>query len=376
MRIAIVSEGYWPEVNGVTVAVERHVEFFRARGHELLLLHPRYPDDVGSLFRAAHPAPRADRLVTFDSEPIAPDRAEARVPSRRGAAEVEEAITRFTPSAVMFHNPDRLVPDLSKPWRPRRVAGLAAARAGRSAIIPIIHTLLPLIVERSGPWYWRNPLAAALARRLWSGIYNDHFDFALTVDPTARDYLASIGVSIPILAGRWNGVDTDVFRPRAASSTGEARPPGAPLRIVSVGRVTPEKNAHLLEPLARSLQAERVPFELIIVGGGALLPALAARFAGVPNVTLRGWRAPPDVAAELARADVYLSLSDSDSFSLTAEEALAVGVPVIAPEVVGFKRLAGREQGLLFPGDWLSPSGMRSLAARIREEVTPARRRA
>jgi glycosyltransferase involved in cell wall biosynthesis len=229
-------------------------------------------------------------------------------------------------------------------------------------VVPIIHTLLPLYVERSAQWYWRLPVAAALARRIWTGIYNAHFPFAVTVDVAARDYVRSAGIAVPVLAGPWNGVDTAVFQPRRRPAAA-----GAPLRLVSVGRLVREKNAHLLVPLVHALRAEGVAFELVVVGDGPLAPALRAALGDAREVVLRGWLAPPDVAGELARADLYLSLSDTESFSLTAEEALAVGVPVVAPEVIGFERLAGRDLGHLFPGAWLTPTGMRPLARTIGE---------
>ncbi len=368
MRIAILSEGFFPEVSGVTIAVERHVAFLAGRGHEVALIHPRYPDEVRGVFRAAvEPALRAQR-TDFESAALAPHRPEARAPTRRGAEEVGAAIDRFAPAAVIYHNADRLVPDLGRPWRPRRVAGLDAARRAGAVTIPIIHTLLPLYVERSAQWYWRTPVATALARRIWSGLYNDNFPFAVTVDDAARAYVRSAGVRIPVLAGPWNGVDTGVFHPRP-----RARAEGAPLRIASVGRLVREKNAHLLAPLVRALRAEGLAFELAVVGDGPLAPELRRAFEAAPEVTLLGWRSPREVAEELSRSDVYLSLSDTESFSLTAEEALATGVPVIAPDVIGFRRLAGRELGMLFPGAWLTGAGMRSLAASIRTGATAAR---
>jgi glycosyltransferase involved in cell wall biosynthesis len=359
VRIAVISEGYFPEVSGVTVAVAQHLRYLAGRGHEVLLAHPHYPDEVRArLGTVSSPDGGAPRFV-FDSAPIAPDRAEARVPSRVGAAALDEALARFAPSAVIYHNPDRLVPELAKVWRPRRVAGLAAARAAGATVIPLVHTLLPLFVERSGSRLWRTPPAAALTRRIWSGIYNDNFDFAVTVDTAARAYLSSVGVRIPILAGPYNGVDTEVFRTRSGPpALGDAEP----LRIVWIGRVVHEKNAALLPHLARALASRGVRFELTVIGDGPLAPWLREALAPWPDASMRGWLAPPAVAAELTRAHVYLSLSDTESYSLTASEALAAGVPVIAPDVIGFRRLGPLNAGALFPASRLDARGMTDVA--------------
>ncbi len=357
MRIAIVSEGWFPEVSGVTIAAEQHLRHLAARGHELLLVHPRYPADALARMgtRTAPDAP-GERFA-FDSDPIAPHRPETRVPSPSGAREVDAAIERFKPAAVIYKNPDRLVPEISKPWKPRRVAGLLGARAAGAKVAPIIHTLLPLFVERSGSWIWRTPPAAALTRRIWSGIYNDHFDFAVTVDAAARDYIESVGVRVPVLAGPWNGVDTALFSPPP-----EAPKRDRPLRLCWIGRLVPEKNAPLLPRLVGAMRARGLAFELVVIGDGPLAATLRRDLPEGSGVTFRGWLGPEAVATELARSDLYLSLSDTESYSLTASEALASGVPVIAPDVIGFKRLAAMDVGRLFPAAWLTAEGMGEVA--------------
>jgi glycosyltransferase involved in cell wall biosynthesis len=361
MRIAVVSEGYFPEVSGVTIAVAQHVRYLAARGHEVLLAYPRYPDDVRASMGGVLPpdgaTPRSS--LAFHSQAIAPHRRETRVPSRAGAAELDAEIARFRPEAVVYHNADRLVPELPKLWKRRRVAGLGAARRAGAVAIPIIHTLLPLFVERSGSLLWRMPPAAALTRRIWSGIYNENFDFALTVDVAAREYLRSIGVRIPLDAGPYNGVDTSVFRPRAAPPP---RGEGRPLRIAWIGRLVREKNAFLLPHFARALDDAGVPFALSVIGDGPLRPELARDLDRAKGTTFHGWLPPAEVAAELSRSDLYLSLSDTESYSLTASEALASGVPVVAPDVIGFRRLAAMDVGALFPASWLTPSGVRNLS--------------
>lgn len=369
MRLAILSEGFHPEVSGVTVAVERHLAFFAARGHALLLAHPRYPSAVRTLFRAREEPVVPGQVVRFDSEPIAPDRPEARVPTPRGAEEVDAALTAFRPDAVLYHNADRLAVNLARPWRSSRVAGLDVARRLGAVAIPIVHTLLPLYVERSAPWYWRLPPVATFARRRWCGVHNDNFPVAVTVDQAARAYLRSAGITIPILAGPWNGVDATIFHPREGTPGHD----GA-LRIASVGRLVREKRAELLVPLVGALRQTGLRFHLTVVGDGVLAPWLRASLAGVREVEFVGWRGAVEVAEVLARSDVYLSLSDTESFSLTAEEALAMGVPVVAPDVIGFQRLQGGALGRLFPAAWLDAPGMRHLARLLRDEVTPTQR--
>src|SRR5689334_7997557 len=112
MRIAIGSEGYFPDVSAVTIVSANHLTFPAARGHELLLVHPHYPEEVRRRYRPVETVAEL-RRAEFDSVPIARGREESRSPTSAGAREVEKAIEQFAPSVVIYHNPDRLIPDLT-----------------------------------------------------------------------------------------------------------------------------------------------------------------------------------------------------------------------------------------------------------------------
>ena len=356
MRIAILTEGYFPEVSGVTLAVANHLEFLRARGHELLLVHPQYPASM----QQSHPrSTAAATVVTFDSQPLTHDRIEVRTPTVQAAVQVDQALRAFRPQLVMYHNPDRLIPELQKVWRRRQVIGLAAAKSLGVPTVPIIHTLLPLYIARTGPWWWRNPLGMLLAQRVWAQLHNQSFDFAVTVDVAARVYLQRIGLRLPLLAGPYNGVDTRVFYPQPRSRE------GGPLHICMIGRLAAEKNMQLLPALVAALG--NASYLLTVVGAGPLLSSLQQQLERRPQVRFLGWRSSAEIAQALSQADIYLSLSDTESYSLTASEALACGVPVIAPRALAFERLDGLGVGLLFPPNWLSSSGMRRLADSLLE---------
>ena len=356
MRIAILTEGYFPEVSGVTLAVANHLEFLRGRGHELLLIHPEYP---ASMHQSQPRSTAAATVVTFDSQPLTRDRIEVRTPTVQAAVQVDRALREFRPDLVMYHNPDRLIPELSKVWKKPRVVGLAAAKSLGVPTVPVIHTLLPLYIARTGPWRWRNPLGAWLAQRVWAQLHNQSFDFAVTVDVAARAYLQRIGLRLPLLAGAYNGVDTRVFYPQQHD-----RKEG-PLHICMVGRLAAEKNMQLLPALVAALG--NAPFLLTVVGAGPLLSSLQQQLGGRPEVRFLGWRSSVEIAQVLSHADIYLSLSDTESYSLTASEALACGVPVVAPRALAFERLDGLGVGMLFPPSWLSTSGMRLLVGSLLE---------
>lgn len=140
-------------------------------------------------------------------------------------------------------------------------------------------------------------------------------------------------------------------RPRKAA--GSARP----LRIICVGRLAPEKGQlGLVDAFARARGAG-LDAELVLVGDGPDRAAVMARViaAGVgPHVKLLG-RLPEERALEeTARSDVLVLASFMEGLPVVLMEAMALGVPVIAPDVAGIPELVehGRTGMLFTAGDW------------------------
>lgn len=139
----------------------------------------------------------------------------------------------------------------------------------------------------------------------------------------------------------------------------ERAPEPGPPRVLFFGRLSAEKGTFdALEALARAAAAGAPACRLRVAGWGDPAPVRArARALGIEGqVELLGPLARDALAAELARADLALLPSRSESFGLANAEALAAGVPVVAyaagavPEVVG-------------GAGWLVPSGDREALA-------------
>jgi len=104
--------------------------------------------------------------------------------------------------------------------------------------------------------------------------------------------------------------------------------------ILWVGRFEDEK-----DPLLALEVIKKVPgAKLIMLGSGSLETTLKTKAAGLP-VEFPGWQ---DTAAYLAQADVVLCTSRHESYGASIIEALAAGVPVVAPDV-GVAREAGAD---------------------------------
>jgi glycosyltransferase involved in cell wall biosynthesis len=116
------------------------------------------------------------------------------------------------------------------------------------------------------------------------------------------------------------GVDTTLFRPRPGASLPHPRP-----LLVYAGRVAVEKS---VEDFLRA----DVPGTKVVIGGGPALEALRARH---PAAVFTGYRYGEELATLLAAADCFVFPSRTDTFGLVMLEALASGVPVAAYPVTG-----------------------------------------
>jgi glycosyltransferase involved in cell wall biosynthesis len=154
-----------------------------------------------------------------------------------------------------------------------------------------------------------------------------------------------------------------------------AAPPGVRtrLRMLHVGRLSPEKDQALLlgafaEALAAGLDAE-----LRIVGEGPERGALAAQLSALglgARATLLGPLAGAALAAEYAAADAFVMSSRMEGLPVVLMEAFAQGVPCIAPAVGGIPELVTPANGWLFPaGDRAALAGCLLAASRERASL-------
>jgi phosphatidylinositol alpha 1,6-mannosyltransferase len=296
LRVLVVAESFLPQVNGVTNSVRRVLEHLAAEGHVAQLVAPTGPETYAG-FPVVHA--RGASLPFYQEFRIG---LETR---RRLRAEM----IRFQPDVVHIASPATL--------------GYQAARAARDLGVPtvaIYQTDLVGFAERYGV-----PGGGAAMATLTRRIH-------VTVDRTLAPSTASIDqlerMEVPRLA-RWpRGVDLEMFDPghRSEELHAELAPDGEVL-VGYVGRLAPEKELELLTNVAR------VPgVRVVVVGGGpeeerlrGLLPGAA--FLGV----LHG----EELSRAYATLDVFVHTGRHETYCQSAQEALASGVPVVAPRAGG-----------------------------------------
>ncbi len=327
VRIALFSETFVPQRNGVALVLWRLVRYLSQNGHRVLVatadpatpVEPELPPNV-SLVKV-----RGWKLPRY------PDLTMARPFSRRVARE----LSAFEPD--IFH----LVTEYSM-----GLTGLRLARRMARPVLASFHTNIPSYLPYYG-FGWAS-------RWCWAYLRWFHNRVGLTLCPseTARHELLARGFRNVRVWGR--GVDTRFFSPRwnaEGPRTSSAYARGAPLRLLYVGRLSPEKEIPVLfraYSRARELDPD-LPLELILVGDGAYSPRM--RSAAPPGVKFTGYLEGAALSEAYAGADVFVFPSRTETLGNVILEAMASGLPVVAAAEGGtLENVRHGVNGLLVPG--------------------------
>ncbi|MFI1163924.1 glycosyltransferase family 4 protein [Streptomyces sp. NPDC020801] len=317
MRVVIVTESFPPDVNGVAHCALQTARHLVDRGHAPLVVAPATAAAKGP--DAWSPCP-AVPVVRVPSLPL-PGYSQVRValPSRRVAA----ALTEHRADLVHLAGPFVL-----------GVRGMAAAaRLGIPAVA---------VYQTDLAGYARTYMGAGEAAA-WRRIRSVHAAADRTLAPSsaALHDLRTHGVPRVRLWPR--GVDTERFRPehRDEALRRELAPNGE-LLVGYVGRLAPEKQVELLAGVC-GLRGVRV----VVVGDG---PSQAQLTETLPGAVFLGRRTGGELARIFASLDVFAHTGPFETFCQTVQEAMASGVPVVAPAAGGpLDLVAHGRTGLLVP---------------------------
>jgi phosphatidylinositol alpha 1,6-mannosyltransferase len=313
MRVALVTESFLPQVNGVTNTVCRVLEHLAAEGHEALVIAPGPgPDSYAGFPVVAVPGVGLPGYREF----------KLGLPTRR----VEKVLRGFRPDVVHLASPIAL--------------GAAGARAARRIGVPCVAVFQTDIAGFARQYGFRGTDAM-----IWSWIRHIHRQAEVTLVPSRASYEQLRAQGIPRLAMWRRGVDAERFDPRYRDAALRERLLGDREVIVGyVGRLAGDKRVHLLAHLA-DIRGVRI----VAVGDG---PAAAGLRTLIPDAALPGFLSGRALSAAYASFDVFVHTGADDTFGQVVQEAMASGVPVVAPAVGGPMDLVepGRT-GLLFEPD-------------------------
>jgi glycosyltransferase involved in cell wall biosynthesis len=310
VNVALVTETYPPEVNGVAMTLIRLTRGLVARGHRVEVVRPRQKDEV-----------------------------EGAVAMPAGADGANEVAQWLVPGApIPFYKTLRMgLPvqgTLIKHWRETKpdlvhVAtegplGLAALNAAKRLKLPVTSSFHTNFHQYGGHYGLRFGRDLALRYLRWF-----HNQTACTLAPTDEMCAQLAGEGFERLRTLARGVDAELFSPEKRSAALRANwgaGPHDPVMIY-VGRIAAEKNLGEAVEAFLAMQAVEPQAKFVLVGDGPEKEALAARH---PQFHYAGMRRGEELAAHYASADGFLFASVTETFGNVITEAMASGLVVVA----------------------------------------------
>jgi phosphatidylinositol alpha 1,6-mannosyltransferase len=298
LRIAVVAESFLPQINGVTNSVLRILDFFEKNGHEALIIAPE--SNGGPTEYAGFEILRVPALNVKGLIPIG-------LPQQ------------FAKARVLNFNPDII--HLASP----AILGNYVARFAKKNEIPTLSVYQTDLAGFANHYGFQ--IANATLHKFVGKVHSNS-DRTLAPSTSACNYLNQLGVQDVELWRR--GVDSVRFSPDKRDEELRKELLGnRPDRtlIGYIGRLAHEKR---LEDLISLDDQDDV--QLVIVGDG---PTRARLERKLPNAIFTGFKSGEDLARMYASLDIFIHTGQDETFCQSIQEALASGVPVIAPNSGG-----------------------------------------
>jgi glycosyltransferase involved in cell wall biosynthesis len=319
LRLAIVTETYPPEVNGVALSLSRFVEGLSERNHEIQLVRPRQ--------QAEHINAGVNRIeeVLTTGLPI------PKYPNlKMGLPAKKRLVGQWT-----TRRPDLVHIVTEGPL------GWSALEAARKLKIPVssdFRTNFHSYSQHYGIGWLKKPIVGYLRKF--------HNRTSLTTVPTEHMRLELTGIGFKNVRVLSRGVNAMLFSPEKRSFQLRAAwgcQPGD-LVMVHVGRLAAEKNLDLLIQSYQKLRQLDESVRLVMVGDGPELNALRLQY---PEVIFAGVKTGEELAAHYASADLFVFPSQTETFGNVTLEAMASGLPVVAFDYAAAAQYVTEESGAL-----------------------------
>lgn len=308
MRLALFTDTFLPQTNGVSLTLQRLTTHLNRRGIEHLLFSPKSaPEDS-----------YADPIRPITSIPffLYP---ECRL-ALPNMSSIQSELNAFRPHLLHMATPFNI--------------GLCGLRYARKHALPHVasyHThfdryLNYYRMKRIVPLYWK-----------YMKWFHRSCDANFAPSNETLNSLRSQDFNRLKLWSR--GIDCDLYTPKNRSrAVRERYGITAPVLLLYVGRIAPEKDintlAQAIQQMPESIQSQ---IHWLIVGDGPLLPEMRAQ--APHNVTFTGYKHGEELAQLYASADLFVFPSSTETFGNVVLEAMASGLPVMAVNEGGVKDL-------------------------------------
>ncbi|MFV3385715.1 glycosyltransferase family 4 protein [Pseudomonas sp. NY15364] len=302
LHIALISETFPPEINGVANTLGRLVDGLRGRGHRVQLIRPRQDID--------HTQDADGDLLLTRGWPL------PGYPGLQwGQSSLHKLLRRWE-----RQRPDVLYIATEGPL------GLSALRAARRLAIPVVSGFHTNFQQYTGHYG-----IGLLTRAMTNYLRWFHNRTQLTLVPSIGQKVDLERRDFERLALLARGVDSQLFHPRRRSDALRESWGLGPddLAVLHVGRLAAEKNLGLLVKAFKALQQAHPQrcMRLILVGDGPLRASLQAQ---LPEALFCGLQRGETLAEHYASGDLFLFPSLSETFGNVVLEALASSLGVVA----------------------------------------------
>ncbi len=302
LRVAMLTETYPPEINGVAVTVAHLVQGLLRHGHRVQLIRPRQ-----GIHDLPQPPGMLDQVLTRGL-PI------PRYPELKVGLPAHRRLAR-----LWSLNPPDIVHIATE-----GPLGWSALRTARRLGIPTVSEF-----RTNFHAYSQHYGIGVLQGRILGYLRSFHNRSGCTMVPTAAlgRELATSGFDRLRVVAR--GVDTSLFNPSHRSNDlrtqWEAHPDS--VVVTAVGRLAPEKNLGLLVHSFQHIRKLAPSARLVLVGDG---PARESLRRKLPDAVFAGKRTGDDLARHYASADLLLFPSITETYGNVTPEAMASALGVVA----------------------------------------------
>ena len=324
MRVALVTEFYYPHLGGVTEHVHNLARFLNATGHHAIVITSHM----------AEPAEEHDPLDITQEQPLVYRIGTSRVIYSAGSFARVTTGLRLRQQLREILRDERIdIVHVHGGLNP--VLGLVAPDAAEDLDLPVVATF--------HSWFRRSALCRIFRHSLQKRLDRHAAVIAVSrpvVEAHAR-YFAADWEIIP------NGVDTDFFRPDHSPSR-PPRPSGP--ELLFLGRLDPRNGLNTVLAAMPRVFARFPDSRLTIAGDGPLRPVYERMAASSGRQITFVGRVNGDRPRYYSRADLYLCPTTKASFGITLLEAMACGTPLAVSDITGFRELvSGGEEAVLVP---------------------------
>lgn len=344
MKIALFTETFLPQVNGVVRVLEKIIRHLEAKGHEVLLFaigegELKYSNSKiirlegvpFSFYKELHIVKPEDKFLSkllendISQTPVA--MLQTLIPSKHSV--VAKALEEFKPDLIHLATPVTL-----------GAIGIYYVEKLELPCLATFHTDLAAYA----PMY-QLPYMEEIVNAVTKMIYS-RSDRILAPSPSSRKQLKRLGLTNVGVFGR--GVDNVLFHrdKRDAAALEALGLKDGKTTLAYVGRLAEEKSIPKLIESFIKLKPKHDDLQLLLIGTGPIRDDLEKKLteAGITDFAFAGLKKGEELAALYACGDIFCFPSQTETFGQVVQEAMASGMPVVGYDSPGVRDLVQHDK--------------------------------